>query len=51
LQDIIGKGWRRPREPTPPTYKAWKASNGDLATQLENGLAKKTPSAQDMFKR
>lgn len=23
------------------TYKAWKAANGDLATALENGLAKK----------
>ena len=33
------------------TYKAWKAANGGLATQLENGLAKKTPSAAEMFKR
>jgi len=32
------------------TYKAWKAANGGLATQLENGLAKKTPSAAEMFK-
>jgi transketolase len=31
------------------TYKAWKAANGDLATALENGLAKKTPSAAEMF--
>jgi transketolase len=31
------------------TYKAWKAANPDLATALENGIAKKVPSADEMF--
>ena len=31
------------------TYSAWKAANPDLATVLENGVAKKFPTADEMF--
>jgi len=31
------------------TYAAWKGANPALATQLENGIAKKQPSADEMF--
>jgi len=33
------------------TFAAWKEANGDLATQLENAIADKTPSAEEMFKK
>mmetsp|Transcript_8109 Transcript_8109/g.11555 ORF Transcript_8109/g.11555 Transcript_8109/m.11555 type:complete len:710 (-) Transcript_8109:110-2239(-) len=31
------------------TYAAWKEANADMATELENAIADKVPSAEEMF--
>lgn len=33
------------------TYGAWKKANPELATQLQNAIDDKTPSAEEMFKK